>query len=207
MDVLFLHSETKVNEYTLSEVSKTFGRGTSRHRPRGDPKLVGGKYPLIQTGDIANARHRITTYTQTYNELGLSQSKLWPRSTVCIAIVGANVAESAILDFEACFPDSVIGIIVDVKRTTPDYVQYLLSVCRLQLKQEGKGTARDNINIGTFAGRKFPFPTLHAQNEIVLRANRLHESIASVEELYDKKLSALEELKQSLLHQAFTGQL
>jgi type I restriction enzyme S subunit len=84
-------------EKTLNEVSVEFGRGKSKHRPRGDVKLLGGQYPFIQTGDVANSNHYIVEYYQTYNELGLAQSKLWPKGTVCIAIVGANVAETAIL--------------------------------------------------------------------------------------------------------------
>jgi type I restriction enzyme S subunit len=34
-------------EKRLSEVSKEFGRGKSKHRPRNDPKLYGGKYPFV----------------------------------------------------------------------------------------------------------------------------------------------------------------
>jgi restriction endonuclease S subunit len=71
-------------EKTLKEVSTEFGRGKSKHRPRGDITLLGGKYPLIQTGDVANTSHLIVGYSQTYNELGLAQSKLWPKGTVCI---------------------------------------------------------------------------------------------------------------------------
>ena len=32
-------------ELTLPELGE-FGRGVSKHRPRNDPKLLGGKYPL-----------------------------------------------------------------------------------------------------------------------------------------------------------------
>ena len=31
----------------------TLERGRSKHRPRNDPKLFGGKYPFIQTGEVA----------------------------------------------------------------------------------------------------------------------------------------------------------
>jgi type I restriction enzyme S subunit len=52
---------------TLEEIATTFGRGKSKHRPRNEPKLYGGKYPFIQTGDIRNADHFITEYSQTYS--------------------------------------------------------------------------------------------------------------------------------------------
>jgi type I restriction enzyme S subunit len=194
-------------EKKLSDVAREFGRGKSRHRPRGDPQLLGGKFPFIQTGDIANAKHHISSYSQTYNETGLAQSKLWPRGTVCIAIVGANVAETAILDFDSCFPDSVIGFIADEKLTYPEYVQFLLLAFKATLKEKGKGTARDNINISTFENQRFPFPKLSVQKNIVATLTTLSVETEHLAGLYERKLAALEALKKSLLHQAFTGRL
>lgn len=57
--------------HPLKDMALTFGRGKSRHRPRNEPKLYGGKYPFIQTGDIRNCDHFITEFTQTYSEVGL----------------------------------------------------------------------------------------------------------------------------------------
>ncbi len=39
---------------TLSDVGE-LARGKSKHRPRNAPELLGGKYPLIQTGDVAKS--------------------------------------------------------------------------------------------------------------------------------------------------------
>ena len=85
-------------------------RGVSKHRPRNDAVLLGGNYPLIQTGDVSNAKDYITEYTSTYSEEGLKQSKMWGKGTLCITIA-ANIADTAILNFDACFPDSVVGFI------------------------------------------------------------------------------------------------
>ena len=143
-------------ELTLKAVSQEFSRGKSKHRPRGDKSILGGKYPLIQTGDISNSDHWLNSYTNTYNEKGLAQSKLWKKGTICIAIVGANVAETSILTFDSCFPDSVIGITVNPKKANNEYVEYLLQSFKPYLKEKGKGTARDNINLGTFQNQKLP---------------------------------------------------
>ncbi|MGB4398458.1 MAG: restriction endonuclease subunit S, partial [Daejeonella sp.] len=112
-------------ERTLKQVSNKFGRGKSRHRPRNYEKLYGGDYPFIQTGDIRNCNHYITEYSQTYSELGLAQSTLWPSGTICITIA-ANIAETGILTFDACFPDSVIGLVVNEKLADTDFIEYLL---------------------------------------------------------------------------------
>lgn len=85
-------------------------RGRSQYRPRNAPELLNGPYPLIQTGDVSKAGLYITTYQNTYSELGLKQSKLWKAGTLCITIA-ANIAQTAILAFDACFPDSVVGFI------------------------------------------------------------------------------------------------
>jgi type I restriction enzyme S subunit len=194
-------------DMTLKEISIDFGRGKSRHRPRGDMRLLGGTYPLIQTGDVANSDHRITEYSQTYNEFGLAQSKLWPKGTVCIAIVGANVAETAVLDFDACFPDSVIGIVVNERLANNDFVEFLLQTFKVELKLRGKGTARDNINLATFENQTFQFPDITEQNRIVARLDDMAAEANHLASLYTRKLAAIAELKQSVLQQAFSGQL
>jgi type I restriction enzyme S subunit len=190
----------------LSEVSNEFGRGKSKHRPRNDPKLYGGEYPFIQTGDIRNSAHLISSYTQTYNKVGLSQSKLWPAGTVCITIA-ANIAETGILTFDACFPDSVVGVVTNKSIANNKFLEYQLQSFKTRLQALGKGSAQDNINMGTFENQLFSFPSLEMQIKIVSTLDALREETQRLEAIYQKKLAALEALKKSLLHQAFRGQL
>lgn len=204
---VFTKGATKWKHQRLSDVALIFGRGRSRHRPRNDPKLYGGKYPFIQTGDVRRSDHFITEFSQTYSELGLEQSKLWPAGTVCITIA-ANIAEIGILAIDACFPDSVIGVVVNPELTSNGYLKYLLQSLKARLKAQGKGSAQDNINLGTFEGQTFPFPDdLETQNRIVARLDELREATNQLQAIYTRKLEALDELKKSLLHQAFNGAL
>lgn len=191
---------------TLAEVSLDFGRGRSRHRPRNDETLYGGDYPLIQTGDVRNCEHIITNFTKTYNEKGLAQSKIWPKGTICITIA-ANIAETGILGFDSCFPDSVIGVVVNPEITTVNYVEYLLQSFKVVLKEKGKGAAQDNINMGTFENMKFPFPPLETQNTIVDSLSKLMVYVQQLEKIYLDKLAAIDELKKAILQKAFSGEL
>ena len=193
-------------EKRLDEIAKVFGRGKSRHRPRNEPTLYGGKYPFIQTGDVRNAGLLVESYSQTYSELGLAQSKLWPAGTVCITIA-ANIAETAILSFDACIPDSIIGVVVDGTTADNKFVLYLLKSFKAHLQAQGKGSAQDNINVGTFENQSFPFPPLSVQCGIAATLDSLAEEIQRLESLYQRKLAALDELKKSLLHRAFSGEL
>tara|TARA_A100001391_G_scaffold67203_2_gene42954 strand:- start:27393 stop:28643 length:1251 start_codon:yes stop_codon:yes gene_type:complete len=191
---------------TLREVCKDYGRGKSKHRPRNDPKLFGGKYPFIQTGDVRNSDHLIMQYSTTYNESGLAQSKLWPKGTICITIA-ANIAETGILNFDACFPDSIIGLVIDETKVSKIYVEFLLQSVRNILKAKGKGSAQDNINLATFENERFPFPPLKDQLEFVERLQEIRLAVRQLESIYQQKLAALAELKQSLLQKAFSGEL
>lgn len=193
-------------EKTLAQISKTFGRGKSKHRPRNYAGLYGGDYPFIQTGDIRNCNHYVTEYTQTYNEVGLAQSKLWKAGTICITIA-ANIAETGVLSFDACFPDSVIGIEVNEKFADRDFVEYLLQSFKVRIQALGKGSAQANINMGTFENELFPFPPVKKQQSIVKKLDTLSTETKKLESIYKQKINDLEELKKSILEKAFKGEL
>ncbi|MES7178948.1 restriction endonuclease subunit S, partial [Cutibacterium acnes] len=135
----------------------------------------------IQTGDIRNAAHTIQEYSQTYSELGLKQSKLWPKGTLCITIA-ANIAETSILGFDACFPDSVIGFVANPEETSSSYVEYLLSSIKTQLEEKGQGSAQSNINLGTFQNLKLPFPSITEQERIVTILDKFDTLTSSITE-------------------------
>ena len=104
-----VRNEKGFSMIALSDLG-SLDRGRSKHRPRNDPKLLNGPYPLIQTGEVTSAGLYINEYHNTYSELGLQQSKMWKAGTLCITIA-ANIAQTSILSFDACFPDSVVGFI------------------------------------------------------------------------------------------------
>lgn len=160
----------------LSEIGEV-NRGRSRHRPRYAEHLYGGPYPFIQTGDIKASGGRITTYTQTYSEAGLAQSRLWPARTMCITIA-ANIAETAILTFPACFPDSVVGFIADESKCDVWFVEYMLRLLRLRIQHEATGSVQDNINLETLERLHFPLPPLDEQRAVARILGMLDDKIA-----------------------------
>jgi type I restriction enzyme, S subunit len=142
----------------LSDLGEV-NRGKSRHRPRHAPFLYGGPYPFIQTGDIKASGGYITKFSQTYSEAGLAQSRLWPAGTMCITIA-ANIAETGILKFPACFPDSVIGFIGDEKKCNTRFIEYMFRYLKRHIQHEASesGTVQDNINLGYLEKMLFPIP-------------------------------------------------
>lgn len=176
-------------EATLPELGE-FGRGVSKHRPRNDPKLLGGEYPLIQTGDVANAGLYITSYNSTYSELGLKQSKMWDKGTLCITIA-ANIAKTAILEFAACFPDSVVGFTAN-ERTNNVFIHYWFSFFQAILEFQAPESAQKNINLKILSELKVIVPEknkLDAFVEFIKQVDKLkvvvQESLNEAQTLFD----------------------
>jgi type I restriction enzyme S subunit len=184
----------------FSEVGK-LDRGKSKHRPRNAPELLGGKYPLIQTGDIANSGGYITNYKSTYSEIGLLQSKLWKSGTLCITIA-ANIAKTGILTFDACFPDSVVGFIPN-ELTNNEYTQYWMSFLQKIIEDAAPESAQKNINLAILKDLDFPLPPIDLQNQFAERVAIIEEQKA----IAQKSIEKSESLFNSLLQKAFKGEL
>lgn len=184
----------------------SLSRGMSKHRPRNEKKLYGGKYPFIQTGDIRNSPDIITEFSQTYNEEGLKQSKLWPKNTLAITIA-ANIAETAILGFSACFPDSVVGLIADENLCDIHYVHYFIRTIKGRLSNFASATAQKNLNIRTLNKVAVALPPLGEQKRIVARVQELFKFADTIEASVTKAQANAERIKQALLAKAFRGEL
>ena len=184
----------------LGEIGE-LDRGRSRHRPRNDPTLLGGSYPLIQTGDIANSGGRITQYTQTYSELGLGQSKMWPAGTLCITIA-ANIANTGVLELDACFPDSVVGFVPSADTTT-EYVQFLLTQLQSVLEAGATQVAQKNINLKMLRSLVVPVPPIDLQNRFSMHVRKQYACRAAQALVHEK----LDRLFASTTSRAFSGGL
>lgn len=182
------------------------GRGKSKHRPRDAAHLYSGPYPFIQTGDVKHANLYITQYKQTYSEAGLAQSKLWKADTLCITIA-ANIADTAILGFDACFPDSIIGFIPYDDKADVRFIKYLFDAF-LQKKYQRftQGAAQDNLSQEKLLSLKVPVPLIQIQRKIADILSTYDELIANNR----RRIQLLEEsarllYKEWFVHLRFPG--
>mgnify|MGYP001617404453 FL=1 len=181
-------------------------RGKSKYRPRNAPKLYGGPYPFIQTGDIRHTNGVITKYTQTYSEEGLKQSRLWPKGTLCITIA-ANIADTAILGFDSCFPDSIVGFISESKSIDTRFVEYFFRTAKNNIERFAPATAQKNINLEILYSVAMPLPPEKEQQTII---NEIESRLSVAEEIeaaVETNLKRAERLRQSILKKAFSGRL
>ena len=140
-------------------------RGKFSHRPRNEPRFYDGQYPFIQTGDVARANGGVISYTQTLNDDGLAISRLFEPPVVVITIA-ANIGETSVLDFPACFPDSIIGLIpkpgVDAW-----FLELMMRTKKQFLNEIAPQSAQKNINIKILQTVEIPLPPLENQRSIV----------------------------------------
>ena len=172
-------------------------RGRSQHRPRNDPKLLNGPYPLIQTGEVASAGLYITEYKNTYSELGLQQSKMWKAGTLCITIA-ANIAQTAILTFDACFPDSVVGFVPN-DAVSAIYMHYWFGFFQKILEEQAPQVAQKNINLKILSDLDVMVPTKEQQEQFAAFVEQTDKSKLAIQQSLDK----LELLKNSLMQEYF----
>lgn len=179
-------------------------RGKFSHRPRNDPAFYGGEYPFVQTGDITAARKYIRTYSQTLNELGLSVSKMFPRGTLVMSIA-ANIGDMAILDSEACFPDSMVGLI-PTHETDLNFLYYMMRAMKdIMLRSAVISTQLNlnNVRIGTnFAA----FPPKKEQMAIGEYLDAKEQEAFAVKETLNQQIAILTAYRKSLIHECVTGQ-
>ncbi len=190
-------SNSNWTNYKLNELGFV-ARGRSRHRPRNDPSLYGGRYAFVQTGDIKAAELYVREYRQTYNDVGLAQSKLWEPGTLCITIA-ANIAETAILGMPACFPDSIIGFVPNPRKCDVRFIKYYVDLIKLQMQQVSHGTTQDNLSLDKLLRFDVVAPPVSHQRRI-----------ASILSAYDyliesnmRRIRILEEMAQALYREWF----
>ena len=154
------------DEWQVAELASvaSIERGKFAHRPRNDPRFYGGRYPFIQTGDVAACDGLITTYRQTLNEEGLAVSKLFPAGTIVITIA-ANIGSTGIATFDVAFPDSLIGIQAGPRIDTR-FLELVLRTRKRDLNRFAPESAQRNINLDTLKPLKVPLPRIVEQRRI-----------------------------------------
>jgi type I restriction enzyme S subunit len=177
-------------------------RGKFAHRPRNEPRFYGGDIPFIQINDIPTSKMYIDTYSQTLNEDGLKISKLFPKDTIVIAIA-ATIGNVGILNFNSCFPDSLVGITPNKRLTTKEYIYFFMTYQKKTLEHYAPLTAQRNINLKILNNIKIPLPPLELQQKFA----ELVEKIEAMRERQAETREKVENTFQALMQKAFRGEL
>lgn len=180
-------------------------RGRSKHRPRNDKRLFGGKYPFIQTGDVAGAGMYVTSHKQTLSEFGFEQSRMFPKGTLCITIA-ANIGDAAILSYDCCFPDSVVGF-TPGEKCLNKYMYFYLQEIKAELEYIAPATAQKNLNLKLLGKVEIKVPSLKEQEKIVEILEKQINDQENIVEKAENVIETIDVMKKSIFAKAFRGEL
>ena len=180
-------------------------RGKFTHRPRNDPSLYDGRYPFIQTGEVARAETTIMDYRQTLNERGFAVSKMFPAGTLVMTIA-ANIGDVAVLDFEACFPDSIVGF-VPRSALDRDFLYYVFRAMKSELLREAPVNTQGNLNVDRIGSRRIALPPTIEQRRIVQQIVANSAKLGTAINRARRQVKLLSEFHTRLIADVVTGKL
>jgi len=203
---IFKNKSTDWKETTLNKVCKiTNGSTTKRDNPKYWDE---GTVSWFTIEDIRRFGRVITETTQHVTQYALEDTslKILPPNSVVLCCT-ASVGEYAIIKKEMATNQQFNGLTVTDKNLLPEFLfWYAATMKSMLLSVSGKVTI-DFIPISRLKSLPIIFPTVEKQMKIVDGLNSIDSQIKFIKEQYLKKKNELSLLKQSILKQAFAGEL
>lgn len=181
---------------TIGDISNNvFAGGTpsTKHKEYYD-----GAIPWIRSGEIdfntiTKAEKNITQ--EGYNN---SSAKLIRKGSVVLAMTGATVAKSAIVEFETSANQSVCAIETDESIANYKYVYFYLAKDYFKIKSSAQG-ALTSLNLAMIKQIEIPIPSLSEQTRIVGILDTFTASIDNLKEQIAQRRKQYEYYRDQLL--------
>ena len=175
------------------------------------PKYQENGIPLITQKNI---REHGLTFDNIKLISEIDHEKIKKRSNVAygdilISMIGVNRGMSCIVDQTKPFSIKNVGLIKKSDKINQFFLLYYLKSKRAKRYVESVSCGGAQSFIGLKKLREFPIlvTSKNEQEKIVKKLDKIYTETQRLEAIYQRKLEALQELKQSLLHKAFTGEL
>lgn len=162
--------------------------------------------PWLLSGEVGQREiHRVKNQIST---LGLenSSAKLFPINSVLVAMYGATAGEVGVLKVETTTNQAVCAI-YPCQEIGHDFIYFFMLFFKDALVAQAVGGAQPNVSQAKIKAIRIPVPPLTDQGRIVNELNALSKMRENLETKYQTELDNLEELRQSILEQAFEGKL
>ena len=168
-----------------------------------------GTIPWISSGEVNN--NMIQKSEKKITNLGLieSSAKLFPKNSILIAITGegATRGRTSVLKIDATTNQSVVGIVLDSKKSYYFFLWYYIQSQYLNLRNSGHGSVQSGLNLNILQNYPVVLQKISEQKQI---ASYLDEKTTKIDSLISKiqlQISKLEEFRESLISSAVTGKI
>jgi type I restriction enzyme, S subunit len=190
-------------ETTLGEITFVASGGTPL---KSTPIFWGGDIPWYSSGELNHEFTENSLKCITPEGLNGSNAKLFPKGSLLIGMYDTAAMKMAILDRDAAYNQAVAGL----KPSIDDdlrFVKLALEAKKPEILEQRRGTRQKNLSLKKIKNISIPLPPLAEQKRIVQKLDDFRSQTQCLEALYQQKIDALNELKQSLLQKAFSGEL
>ncbi|MGR3512956.1 MAG: restriction endonuclease subunit S [Paracoccaceae bacterium] len=192
---------------TLGQVCSRFEYGTSqKSRPQGAVPVL--RMGNLQDGEIDWSDLVFTENQDDIRQLSLRQNDILFNRTNSLEHVGKTAIYRG--DRPAIFAGYLIRVHYDEDSLDPEFLNLFLNSERTRShgrSVSGKSVNQANISASKLKDYEIALPPISEQRLIVERLLSLKASVAALQEEYERQTEDLNELRRSLLHKAFSGQL
>jgi type I restriction enzyme S subunit len=170
-----------------------------------------GEVRFVRGGDLVRGKVRLTqlrTITKAVSDQ--YRRTLLKGGELLICLVGQpGQVGVAPLELAGANIARQVGLIRLKSIVDAEFVRYFLQSApgAEVLGARESGSVQQVINLGELRQVQVPYPSLDQQREIITRLETMEAETQRLADIYQSKLAALEALKKSLLHQAFSGEL
>ena len=130
------------------------------------------------------------------------------KGDVLFAMIG-TIGNPTLVEVEPSFAIKNVALFKNANRQSGAFLKHYLDsgIVSSKMKREAKGTTQKFVGLGYLRDFSISLPPLAAQLKLVDKLDALSTETQRLTRLYEQKLAALAALKQSFLHQAFSGAL
>lgn len=169
-------------------------------------KFWGGNIPWYSSGELNNIFTETSERCITKDGLAGSSTKLFPKGSLLIGMYDTAALKMSILDRDGAFNQAIAGVKPN-SNIDLIFVLHAINAIKPFLLSQRRGVRQKNLSLTKIKEISLDVPSIAEQQNIVSKLDILSVEIGKVKSVYRQKLDALAELKKSILHQAFTGQL
>ena len=187
----------------LGEITEIQSGGTPQISTK---SFWGGDIPWYSSGELNGLYTSDPERHITLAGLEGSNAKLFPKGSLLIGMYDTAALKMSILDRPAAFNQAIAGVMPN-DQINLTFVLHAINSVRDHVLDQRRGVRQKNLSLGKIREIELRIPPIQEQNRIVAILDEAFEVIASVKANAQQKILSLGDLKQSLLHRAFNGDL
>ena len=175
------------------------------------PKYHSDGYPFVTSKNLVNGIIDMNNVQfiskEDYDKIN-ERSKV-DKGDVLFAMIGSNLGHPAIVDFEPYFAIKNVALFKVPSNQLNRYLLYLLSSDMImdRMNKNSNGSSQPFVSLKFLRNFEISLPSLSEQHRIVQTLDALSEKCRRLETIAQQTIRECDALKQSILRQAFSGEL